>query len=81
MDQDWKSRSEEREKQEWAIEKPKLDNARRLRGIYLIDPDDGELKATIKNSRRKFEFPMEAAVLLQKGTKSKKKLIEPPSGY
>ena len=44
MDQDWKSRSEEREreKQEWAIEKPKLDNARRLRGIYLIDPDDGE---------------------------------------
>ena len=27
--------------------KPKLDNARKLRGIYFIDPDDGELKETI----------------------------------
>ena len=26
-----------REKHKWAIEKPKLDNARRLRGIYYID--------------------------------------------
>ena len=30
-----------KEKQEWANEKPKLDNARRLRGIYFIDPEDG----------------------------------------
>ena len=29
-----------REKQKWSIEKPKLDNARRLRGIYFIDPED-----------------------------------------
>ena len=29
-----------REKQEWKNEKPKLDNARRLEGIYCIDPDD-----------------------------------------
>ena len=29
-----------REKQEWKNEKPKLDNARRLRGICFIDPDD-----------------------------------------
>ena len=27
-----------------AIEKPKLDNARRLRGIYFIDPADAEFK-------------------------------------
>ena len=31
-----------REKHKWAIEKPKLDNATRLRGIYFIDPEDME---------------------------------------
>ena len=30
--------AELREKHKWAIEKPKLDNARKLRGIYFIDP-------------------------------------------
>ena len=28
----------------WAIEKPKLDNDRRIRGIYFIDPEDGKFK-------------------------------------
>ena len=42
-----------REKQKWAIEKPKLDNARRLQGIYFIEPEDKESKETIKNARRK----------------------------
>ena len=55
--------SERKEKQKWAIEKPKIDNARRLRGIYFIDPDDGELKDIIKNARRKLEVPMPAAML------------------
>ena len=32
-----------REKQNWAIEKPKLDNAWKLRGICFIDPADEEL--------------------------------------
>ena len=32
--------AQNRKKQEWAKEKPKLDNARKLRGIYFIDPDD-----------------------------------------
>ena len=31
------------EKHKWANEKPKPDNARRLRGIYFIDPEDKEL--------------------------------------
>ena len=44
-----------REKHKWAIEKPKLDNARRLRGIYFIDPEDKEFKETMKNARRKLE--------------------------
>ena len=34
--------SKRKEKQKWAMEKPKLDNARRLRGIFLIEPDDDE---------------------------------------
>ena len=51
-----------REKHKCAIEKPKLDNARRLRGIYFIDPEDMEFKEIIKNARRKLETPMEPAM-------------------
>ena len=40
-----------KEKQKWSHEKPKLDNARKLRGIYFIDPEDKEFKETIKNAR------------------------------
>ena len=43
----WKDMSEaaqRKEKQECAVEKPKLDNAWRLRGIYFIDPADAEFK-------------------------------------
>ena len=39
-----------REKPEWEIEKQKLDNAKRLRGIYFIDPEDREFKETIRNA-------------------------------
>ena len=46
-----------REKHKWAIEKPKLDNARRLRGIYFIDPEDKEFKETIQKARKKLETP------------------------
>ena len=45
----WKDMSEaaaRKEKQKWPVEKPKLDNARRLRGIYIIDPEDAEFKPT-----------------------------------
>ena len=34
--------AQDREKHEWNIEKPKLDNARRLRGVYLIDSADDQ---------------------------------------
>ena len=52
----WKDMSEaskRNEKQKWAIEKPKLDNTRRLRGIYFIDPADEEFKQTIKKCAEK----------------------------
>ena len=38
---------------QWAIEKPKIDNARRLRGIFFIDPADSEFKETIKKRAEK----------------------------
>ena len=49
-------------KQKWAIEKPKLDNARQLRGIFFIEPEDEEFRHIIKNARRKLEIPMPAAM-------------------
>ena len=44
-----------KERQKWSHEKPKLDNASRLRGIYFIDPEDKEFKETINNARKKLE--------------------------
>ena len=35
--------AQKREKQEWANEKPKLHNTRRLTDIYFIDPEDWEM--------------------------------------
>ena len=61
----WKDMSEaaqRKEKQKWANQKPKLDNARRLRGIYFIDPADAEFKETNENARRKLEVSMPAAM-------------------
>ena len=54
--------SKRKEKQKWAVEKPKLDNARRLCGIYFIDPNDEEFKDTMKNARGKLKIPMPAAM-------------------
>ena len=46
----------------WAIEKPELDNARQLRGIFFLEPNDEEFKLTVKAARRKLEVPMPAAM-------------------
>ena len=54
-----------KEKQKSAIEKPKLDDARRLRGIYFIDPDDEVFKDIIEHARKKLEVSMPAAMALQ----------------
>ena len=42
-----------KEKQKWSNEKLHLENARKLRGTYFIDPEDKEFKETIKNARKK----------------------------
>ena len=57
-----KKKAKLKERQKWSQEKPKLDNARRLRGIYFIDPEDKEFKETMKNARRKLETPMGPAM-------------------
>ena len=51
-----------KEKQKWSHEKLHLDNARKSRGIYFIDPEDKEFKETIKNARKKLETPVTPAV-------------------
>ena len=61
--------AQKREKPEWANEKPKLDNARWLRGIYFIDVEDAEYEDALKNARRNLEVPMDAAMPCKKGTK------------
>ena len=51
-----------KERQKWSHEKPQLDNALKLRGIYFIDPEDKEFKETIKNARIKLETPVAPAM-------------------
>ena len=51
----WKSMGKHaklKEKQKWSEEKLHLKNARKLRGICFIDPEDKEFKETIKNARK-----------------------------
>ena len=44
-----------KEKQKWFDEKFHLENERKLRGIYFVDPEDTEFKETVKNARTKLE--------------------------
>ena len=61
----WKSMGKNaklKEKQKWSEEKLHLENARKLRGIYFIDPEDKEYKETIKNARKKLETSVAPAM-------------------
>ena len=51
-----------KEKQKWSSEKLHLENARKLRGIYFIDPEDKESRKTIKNARKKLETSVAPAM-------------------
>ena len=51
-----------KEKQRWSEEKLHLENARKLRGIYFIVPEDKEFKETIKNARKKLETSVAPAM-------------------
>ena len=61
----WKTmgkNSKLKEKQKWSNEKLHLENSRKLRGIYFIDPEDKEFKETIKNARKKLETSVAPAM-------------------
>ena len=60
-----------KERRKWSNERPKLDNARRLRGTYFIDHEDKEFKETIKNARKKLETPMALAMPCKTSKESK----------
>ena len=62
--------SKRKAKQKWSIEKPKLDNARKLRGMFFIEPEDEDFKSIMKNARWKFEIPMPAAMPCKTPTNS-----------
>ena len=49
---DMSKAAQKKEKQETTFEKPKLDNARRLRGVFFIDPKDGEKKKTLQTREK-----------------------------
>ena len=61
--------TEKKENQEWASEKPKLDNAQKLRGIHFIDPEDGEYKETIKHRKKEIVTSDGGSHSLQDGNK------------
>ena len=61
----WKSMGKNaklKEKQKWSEEKIHLDNARKLHGVYFIDPEDKEFKETVKNARKKLETSVAPAM-------------------
>ena len=59
-----------------ATEKPKYENARKLKGIFFIDPEDGENKETIKNARKELEVPVEAAMPCKMGIRKRLKELQ-----
>ena len=67
----WRRNARLKERQKWSNEKPKLDNARRLRGIYFIDIEDKEFKETFKNTRKELETPIAPAMPCKTSKKSK----------
>ena len=56
-----------KEKQKWSHEKLHLENARKLRGIYFIDPEEKEFKENIKNARKKLETPVAPVACILEG--------------
>ena len=54
------------EKQKWSEKKLHLESARKLRGIYFIDPEDTGFKETIKNARKKLETSVAPAMCFVK---------------
>ena len=54
--------SKRKEKQKCTVDKPKPENARRLRGIFFIELDCEEFMRVMNNARRKLHIPTPAAM-------------------
>ena len=54
-----------RKKQNWAIEKPRLEDSRRLRGDNFIDPKDEEFEEPCNTRIEKLGISMEPRCALQ----------------
>ena len=58
-----------KEKQNWSSERPKLENARKLRDIRFIDPEGKDFVEVIKNARKHWKYrPL--LLFLAKGQKA-----------
>ena len=66
-----------KERQKWSHEKPQLDNARQLQGIYFIDPEDKEFKET-NNARNWKRQWLPLCLARQAGTVSMEWLVVNP---
>ena len=67
----WESMPSWRRSRSGSNENLHLENARKLRGIYFIDPEDKEFKEAIKNARKKLETPMVPAMPCKASKKGK----------
>ena len=67
--------SKRKEKQTWAIEKQTLDNARRLRGIFFIEPDDEEFKRIMKMLVESWKFRCQQQCLVEFNFINTRKLV------
>ena len=55
--------SQQKEKRQWDIDKPKLDNARKLRGTCHIEPEDMEIEEPReKKAQKKLEVILDSAM-------------------
>ena len=73
----WKSMGKHaqlKEKQKCSEEKLHLENARKLRGIYFVDPEETEFKETIKNARMLCPVKLSKVVGVMHPTKLRQKL-------
>ena len=60
--------SKMKERQKWASERPKIENARKLRGIYFVNPEDKAFAKIIENARKNLEVLAAPALPCKKTT-------------
>ena len=61
--------AQKKEKEEWTMEKPMRDHARRLRDIYFLDPEDGERERSHQKREEKVGDFYGGGNALQNGNK------------